>query len=212
MENNRVNSEMASTGRISPTRGTLVRLRASLVFVENGLAILKLKRDRLAEELNSLLRQVARRDLAEERLTGVYADFKVTLAALGYAKVRSIAYSVEKTRISVTERTVMNVVIPEIKIEESSTAAVQEAGLYRVVGKMKALIVEWLELAEIEVSIERIAHELMLVNRKVNAIEKVLIPAYQKQVKYVEDFLADEELEDFTRIKHVKATQRDKNT
>jgi vacuolar-type H+-ATPase subunit D/Vma8 len=50
------------------------------------------------------------------------------------------------------------------------------------------------------------------VNRKVNAIEKVVIPSYQIQVKYIEDYLADEELEDFTRIKHLKSVSREEKT
>jgi vacuolar-type H+-ATPase subunit D/Vma8 len=51
-----------------------------------------------------------------------------------------------------------------------------------------------------------------LVNRKVNAIEKALIPTYQAQVDYVASFLSDEELEDFTRIKHIKAISGEAKT
>jgi H(+)-transporting ATP synthase subunit D len=204
---------LALAGRISPTQGTLVRLRTSLAFIQNGLSVLKLKRDRLAEELNVLLKEASRRDRAEERLAEIYADYKTSLAFLGFAEVHSIAYSAQKMRVDIRERSVMNVTVPVMKIEEKpSTPIVQDASLFQVAEKTEPVIEEWLNIATVEASIERIAYELTLVNRKVNAIEKVVIPSYQTQVKYIEDYLADEELEDFTRIKHVKTVSREEKT
>ena len=174
---------------------------------------MKLKRDRLAEELNMLLKEASRRDKAEERLAEIYADYKTSLAFLGFAEVHSIAYSAQKMRVDIKERSVMNITVPVMKIEDKpSTSIAQDASLFQVAEKTKPVIEEWLNIATVEASIERIAYELTLVNRKVNAIEKVLIPSYQTQVKYIEDYLADEELEDFTRIKHVKTVTREKKT
>jgi V/A-type H+-transporting ATPase subunit D len=76
--------------------------------------------------------------------------------------------------------------------------------LYRLAEKQLTLIDELLNVAQIEASVERIANELMKVNRKVNALEKVIIPTYLKQIRYIEDSLFDEELEDFARIKHIQ--------
>jgi vacuolar-type H+-ATPase subunit D/Vma8 len=39
----------------------------------------------------------------------------------------------------------------------------------------------------------------------VNALEKIVVPAYSDQIRYIEDLLFDEDLEDFSRFKHVKA-------
>jgi H(+)-transporting ATP synthase subunit D len=204
---------LALSGRISPTQGTLVRLRTSLAFIENGLSVLKLKRDRLAEELNVLLKETSRRDRAEERLAEIYADYRTSLASVGFSELHSIAYSTGKMGVAIKERSIMNVTVPVMKIQEkTSTAIIQHASLFQVAEKTEPVIEEWLDIASIEASIERIAYELTLVNRKVNAIEKVVIPSYQTQVKYIEDYLADEELEDFTRIKHVKTVSREKKT
>jgi len=76
--------------------------------------------------------------------------------------------------------------------------------LHQIAEKQLALIDELLYVAQIETSVERTAHELMKVNRKVNALEKVIIPDYEKQIRYVENLLFDEELEEFARVKHVK--------
>ncbi len=189
----------------------MVRLRSSLAFVENGLSVLKLKRDRLAEELNSLLRDMALRDEAEKQLMLIYDDFKAALALLDYSKTHSLAYSVGEMSVVVKEHNIMNVPVPVVRITgKPSTVVIREPALFQVAEKLEKLIDRWFEVARIEASVERIAHELTLVNRKINSIEKVVIPSYVKQIKYIEDFISDEELEDFTRIKHTKTTSQEK--
>jgi V/A-type H+-transporting ATPase subunit D len=178
--------------------------------VQNALAILKLKRDRLAEELNLLLKEMARRDIVEKHLVEIYADFQLALAMLGHSETQTAAYSAGKMKVEVLERPIVNVLIPEIRIETSSSTVFEDPSLYKVSVNLRILIAELLDLACKEVSIERIAYELTSVNRKINALEKNLIPSYQTQIKDIEDFLSDEELEDFTRIKHVKAVSRGK--
>jgi V/A-type H+-transporting ATPase subunit D len=66
-------------------------------------------------------------------------------------------------------------------------------------------------MATVEASVERIAHELLTLNRKVNALEKVVIPAYSEQIRYIEDLLFDEDLEEFSRVKHIKSLAERKN-
>ncbi len=204
---------MALIGRISPTRGALVKLRTNLTFIQNGLDILKLKRDRLAEELNLLLKETSHRDKAERDLKKAYEEYETALALLSYSRMRSIAFSMDKIKVDVRERSIMNVIVPTINlVEKPSRAVIQDPSLYQVGQKMSTLADEWLDIACLEASIERIAHELMLVNRKINAIEKVVIPNYSTQIRYIEDFLSDEELEDFTRIKHIKTMAREQET
>ncbi len=203
---------MAFTGKTSPTRGALVKFRTSLEFVQNALAILKLKRDRLAEELNRLLKEMERRDTIEAHLMENYADFQLILAMLGQAETQTAAYSAGKIRVEVLERAIVNVLTPEIRIETSPSTVFEDPGLYEISENLHSLIAELLDLAGKEASIERIAYELTSVNRKINALEKNIIPGYKTQIKYIEDFLSDEELEDFTRIKHVKVVSGEKRS
>lgn len=202
---------MAFAEKASPTRGALVTFRTSLDFVQKAMSILKLKRDRLAAELNSLLKEMGRRDKAEEHLMKIYSDFKVVLAMLGYSEVYSASQSAERMKVKVSEEHVMNVPVPRVRIEAMPALDVLgDLSLNQTVKELQDLIGELLEIAAIEASIERMAYELSLVNRKINAIEKMVIPNYQTNIKYIENFLSDEELEDFTRIKHVKAVSREK--
>jgi V/A-type H+-transporting ATPase subunit D len=204
---------MAFTEKASPTRGALVKFRTSLDFVQKAMSVLKLKRDRLAADLNSLLKEMERRDVAEEHLMRIYSDFKSVLAMLGYSEVYSASHSVGRMKVKVSEDHVMNVPVPGVRIEAMPKLDVLgDPSLTQTGKELQSLVGELLEIARIEASIERMAYELSLVNRKINAIEKMVIPNYQTNIKYIENFLSDEELEDFTRIKHVKAISREKKT
>lgn len=193
---------MAFTGRASATRGTLIRMKNTLKFIENGKNILKMKRDRLAGELNTLLNALALRDKLENELANVYTDYERSLALLGYATVSTIACSVSPMKIDVKPVSVMGVTLPKIRIEERPDKdQIMNMGLRQVATKLHNLADEMLHVAEIEASMERIAYELMMLNRKVNALEKIIIPDYEKLVKHVENLLFEEDLEDFSRIK-----------
>lgn len=188
-----------------------MKFRTNLEFVENALSVLKLKRDRLAAELNHRLQEMERRNKAEERLTKIYSNFKFALAMLGYSEVYSASHSVERINVKVTEDHIMNITVPILSLEAApSLKGVGDPALNQTGRDLHGLIGELLEIASMEASIERMAFELSVVNRKINAIEKLVVPFYRTNVKYIEDFLSDEELEDFTRVKHVKVALREK--
>jgi V/A-type H+-transporting ATPase subunit D len=197
---------MASIGKVTATRGNLLKLRSTLKFVQNAMDVLKMKRDRLAGELNKLLRELARRQIAEKRLMEIYADLKIALATLGYSAVFSEGLGVSKMKVEFNSISIMGAIVPKVTIKDKpSISSIENLSLYRLAEKQLTLIDELLSVAQIEASVERIANELMKVNRKVNALEKVIVPTYLKQIRYIEDSLFDEELEDFARIKHIQA-------
>ena len=197
---------MAFVGRITATRGNLLRLRTTLSFIQSATDVLKMKRDRLAAELNTLLPQLSRRRKVEEQLADIYTDLKIALATLGYSAVFSEALGVSKMKVELNTISIMGAIVPKVSVKEKpSIDSIEKLSLYKVAEKQLKLIDELLTVAQIEASIERIAYELMKVNRKVNALEKVIIPTYSNQIRYIEDVLFDEELEDFARIKHIKA-------
>ncbi len=204
---------MAFVGRITATRGTLLRLRTTLRFIQSATDVLKMKRDRIAAELNGLLPQLSHRRKAEEQLIEIYTDLKIALATLGYSTVFSEALGVPKMKVEFNIISIIGAMVPKVAItEKSPIGSIQNLSLYKVAEKQRALIDELLTMARIETSIERIAYELMKVNRKVNALEKVIIPTYLNQIRYIEDVLFDEELEDFARIKHIQSVLGRKRT
>jgi len=204
---------MAFTGKITATRGNLLKLRTTLNFVQSAMDILEMKRDRLAAELNRLLHELTRRQKAEKQLMEIYRDLKIALATLGYSKVFSTGSAIPKMKVEVNSISVMGAIVPKVTIKEKpQIGSIENISLYQVAEKHLKLIDELFYVAQIEAGIERVAYELMKVNRKVNALEKVIIPTYERQIRYIEDLLFDEELEDFARVKHVKAVLGRKKT
>jgi H(+)-transporting ATP synthase subunit D len=198
---------LAFIGKITPTRGTLIRLKDTLRFIQEGKDVLEMKRDRLAGELSSQIKDLEGRKILEAELMEAYAKFKDVLTNSGYEAVASSAWSISKIETEVAKASVMGVPLPRIMVTKRSSAdSIQDMGLYQVAAKLQALIVDLLSLAQTEANIERISYELMMINRKVNALEKTVIPEYERKISYIQDLLFDEDLEGFVEIKHVKNT------
>lgn len=196
---------MASLGRTATTRGALLKLRTTFKFVQGATEILKMKRDRLAADLNELLNELSRRGIAEQQLMEVYTDLRTTLATIGYSKVFSQASSISKMKVEPVLISIMGVPVPKFVVtEKSGVTFLENMSIYRIAERQQSLIEEFVMIAQIEANIERIAYDLMGVNRKVNALEKIIVPSYEKQIRYIEESLFDEELEEFGRIKHLK--------
>ena len=196
---------MSLTGRVTPTRGALIKLTANLELIRDGKNILKIKRDHLVGELNNLLKELGRRTEIENQFMDVYSEFKEVMATLGYAKVSSTAKSISELKTEVTPISIMGVIVPKIRVlEKPQIDSIQDMGLYEVAENIGNLVDQLLFVAQIETRIERIAYELLRINRKVNALEKVIIPSAEKQIKLIQDLLIDEDLEEFSRNKHVR--------
>lgn len=212
-ESELVDETMALISRTTATRGELLRLRDALKFLQNTMEILKMKRDDLATELNKLLNELTRREKVERQLMKIFTDLKMVLAILGYSTVSSAGSSTSKMKIEVNPISIMGVVVPQIMItEKPQINSIVNLCLYTLAEKLLILIPELLNVGQIEARIERISYSFMVVNRKVNTLEKVIIPTYANQIKYIEGFLFDEDLENFARIKHIKDMSGRKET
>lgn len=198
-----------SSGRAAVTLGALLRLREQLDFIRRGEELLKMKRDNLAAETNRLLTKVGTRHDIEQRLVKGYANLRTAYLTLGYSRVQSQAFTVTPLEAKTRLRSIMGVLVPEIvQGKKPATSSIVDPSVFAAAEQLSASIGELLGLAEAEAKIECIAHELMMTNRKVNALERVLIPNLQQHIQYIEGRLEEETLEEFSRAKRVKAVIR----
>jgi len=198
-----------SIGRAAVTRGVLLRLREQIEFTRRGKELLKMKRDNLAAETNRLLAKVVARHEFEQRLMNTYETLKTAYITLGYSGLRSEASTVGLLEVKTRPRSVMGVLVPEIVPgKRPAITSITDASAYAAAEKLTTLMEELLDIAEAEGRIESIAHELMMTNRKVNALERILIPKLQELIRYIEGRLEEETLEEFFRAKRVKAVIR----
>ena len=68
---------------------------------------------------------------------------------------------------------------------------------------MKALIDKLIKLASLQTSFKTLDDALKVTNRRVNALENVVVPRMDNTVAYIKTELDELEREDFTRLKKV---------
>ena len=60
------------------------------------------------------------------------------------------------------------------------------------------------KLAQIEITLYRLANELKKTQRRANALSNIFIPEYRDTIKYLEDSLEEKEREELFQLKRVK--------
>jgi V/A-type H+-transporting ATPase subunit D len=195
---------LSATTGVRPTKGYLMEMKRRIGFIERGTEFLKLKRDHLAKELTASIDVLkGRRSQLLENLRVAYRAVTAAYISLGPTEVRSQASSLKTgLELEVLPRAVMGVRYPFIKVEkEPQIAGELDITLSEAAEKVLAILEDILQLAEFEARAERIADELGKTNRKVNALENTIIPSYRQVIKFIEDKLDEESLEELVRMK-----------
>jgi len=195
---------LSSTSGVRPTKGYLMEMQRRIVFIERGTEFLKLKRDHLAKELSESIEVLrGRRRLLLESLGEAYKSVQAAYLSLGPTEVESQADSIRSTLdIDLLPKSVMGVQYPYIKIlNKPKVEGELDITLSYASDKVYSILEEIIRLAEFESRVERIADELGRTNRKVNALENTVIPDMKAVIKFIQDKLDEEQMEDLVRIK-----------
>jgi len=206
---------LSSTAGVKPTKGFLMDMKRRIGFIERGTEFLKLKRDQLAKELTTSLDVLkGRRRLLMDNLQQAYAALTAAYLSLGPQEVQSQAKSIKYAlELEVLPMSVMGVRYPFVKIgEKPQVTAELDITLSVASDRIYEILDDIIRLAEFESRVERIADELGKTARKVNALENIIIPEYKRIIKFIEDKLDEEALEELVRMKLIggaKASRRE---
>lgn len=195
---------MSATSGVRPTKGYLMETKRRIQTVERGTEFLKLKRDQLAKDLTESLDVLkGRRGLLMNNLQEAYGALTAAYLSLGPMEVQSQTRSIKNTlELDVLPRSVMGVVYPSIRIKERPEIAAElDITLAFAAEKVYEIIEELIRLAEFEERVSRIAEELGSTSRKVNALENMVIPDMRYIIKFIEDKLDEESMEELVRMK-----------
>ncbi len=195
---------MSATTGVRPTKGYLMEMKRRIGFIERGTEFLKLKRDHLAKELTTSIELLkGRRSKLLEELRVAYRAVTAAYISLGPTEVQSQAKSIKsRLELEVLPRSIMGVRYPYIKVEKKPQITGElDITLSEAAEKVMSVLDDILQLAENEARAERIADELGKTNRKVNALENTIIPSYRGIIKFIQDKLDEEALEELVRMK-----------
>lgn len=205
---------MART-QVNPTRMELTRLKKKLATATRGHKLLKDKRDELMRQFldkvreNKALREKVEQGIAE-------ANKKFLLARAGMDdEVLNTALLAPKQEISLESSVanVMSVEIPQFKFKTrtpdpndifSYGFAFTTGDLDDAIKSLSVVFEDMLKLAEIEKSCQLMAAEIEKTRRRVNALEHVMIPETQANIKYITMKLDENERSTQIRLMKVK--------
>lgn len=200
---------------VNATRMELTRLKGKLVTAKRGHKLLKDKRDELMREFLDMVRKnKALREKVEADLHNANKNFVIARSTMSDETVR-VAFMAPKQELTVdiTSRNVMSVDIPQFETKTrtpnaediySYGFAFTSSDLDTAVLSLANIQNDLIRLAEVEKSCSLMAIEIEKTRRRVNALEHVLIPNLQANIKMISMKLDENERSTQIRLMKVK--------
>ncbi|HIR03990.1 MAG: V-type ATP synthase subunit D [Acutalibacteraceae bacterium] len=205
---------MAST-TVNPTRMELTRLKKKLVTAMRGHKLLKDKRDELMRQFLELVREnKVLRQRVEQGIERANKNFVLARASMS-DELLNAALLAPKQEVSLRlgTKNVMSVDIPVFEYQTRTSDAndiyaygfaFTSADLDDAVKSLANVLPDMLRLAECEKSCQLMANEIEKTRRRVNALEHVMIPQMQSNIKYITMKLDENERSTQIRLMKVK--------
>lgn len=201
--------------KVKSTRGELLWRKQQLQLAVQGMELLKKKRDALLREFLPIIDETMKLSLRLERATQEAQETLAMAKAVdGEATVTSVSFATKgEVHVDITGTHVMGVPIPVIRKAEAPLRNDLNRG-YSLTGvsarigyaaqKFEEIVGTMIESADIETRLRRLGEELQKTNRRVNALENVVVPELEEQVKFIYSALDERAREDHFRLKKVK--------
>ena len=201
--------------QVNPTRMELTRQKKKLVTATKGHKLLKDKRDELMRQFLELVREnMALRKRVEEGIQNANKNFVVARAAMSEQALHTALMAPkQEVYLDISSKNVMSVDIPVL---EYRTRAADENDIYSygfaftssdlddAVKSLADILPDMLRLAETEKACQLMASEIEKTRRRVNALEHVIIPEAQENIKYISMKLDENERSTQIRLMKVK--------
>ena len=205
---------MAGT-QVNPTRMELTRLKKKLVTAVRGHKLLKDKRDELMRQfLDKVRENKALREEVETALVSANQNFMLARAGMPDEMLNTALLAPkQELTISAGTQNVMSVEIPDFdfKTRTPDQNDMYSYGFAFTTGDLDDAIIslsevfpKMLKLAEVEKSCQLMAAEIEKTRRRVNALEHVMIPELQTNIKYITMKLDENERSTQIRLMKVK--------
>lgn len=196
---------------IAPTKSNLLNVKEQLQISTEGYDLLEQKREILVMELMRLVEKVKLLEKKMDKcIANAYPSLKNMLMAVGTDRTERIAHSVDY-KFSLTEKPVMvsgmqfstlDVTLPKPELFYSFRDTFPDSD--KVQSDFFELLVVLTQLASIRTIVWRLAMEVKKTQRRVNALDKIVIPQDKETVKYIESVLEERERENVFVLKALK--------
>ena len=201
---------------LNPTRMVLNQKKGRLKTAARGHKLLKDKRDELMRQFMDVVRRNQElRIKVEKGLTEAFAALSVASAVMSPEMLeQSLLYPRQSVELGMSFKNVMSVNVPvyDFRTKSADAGDIFPYGLAQTSGELddamtalSGVFEDMLELAQVEKSMQLMAQEIEKTRRRVNALEYVMIPDLQADIKYITMKL--EENENSTKVRLMKVKE-----
>ncbi len=205
---------MADT-HVNPTRMELTRLKKKLGTAVRGHKLLKDKRDELMRQFLDLVRENMELRLhVEEGIRAANQNFVIAKSGMSEQGLNTALMAPKQSIwLEVESKNVMSVDIPVLDYKTQTADendiysygfAYTSSDLDGAVHSLADIFPDMLKLAETEKACQLMAQEIEKTRRRVNALEHVIIPETQENIKYITMKLDENERSSQVRLMKVK--------
>jgi V/A-type H+-transporting ATPase subunit D len=196
---------------INPTRMELTRLKGRLRTAVRGHRLLKDKRDELMRQFFLIVRENK-----ELRAKVEEANRAMTVASSVMSPEmlqQALLYPKQSATLDMTFQNIMSVSVPvyEFHTKNEDAASIYPYGFAQTsgelddaLGALASVFQDMLALAQAEKKTQLLASEIEKTRRRVNALEYVMIPEMEKNIKYISMKLEENDRATKVRLMKVK--------
>ncbi|GME81280.1 unnamed protein product [Ambrosiozyma monospora] len=200
---------------VFPTRMTLTVMKGKLKGAQQGHSLLKRKSEALTKRFRDITKRI---DEAKRRMGRVMQTAAFSLAEVSYATGGNIGYQVQESankarfKVRARQENVSGVYLPQFEPDiDESINDFKMTGLGRggqQVQKARDVYTKavqtLVDLASLQTAFVILDEVIKVTNRRVNAIEHVIIPRTENTIAYINSELDELDREEFYRLKKVQ--------
>ncbi|MCF0138175.1 MAG: V-type ATP synthase subunit D [Oscillospiraceae bacterium] len=206
---------MAGT-TVTPTRMVLKQLKGRLKTARRGHKLMKDKRDELMRRFLEIVKlNKELRERVEQGLTEAFAAQQVASSVMSPEMLeQALLYPRQSVELEMQYKNIMSVNVPQYTFHtrNNDPSEIYPYGFAQTSGELDdaldqlaRVFEDMLQLAQVEKTMQLLAEEIEKTRRRVNALEYVMIPDLEKNIKYISMKL--EENENATKVRLLKVKE-----
>ena len=194
----------------------LKQLKGRLKTARRGHKLMKDKRDELMRQFLDVVKLNKQlRERVERGLTEAFASLQVASAIMSPEMLeQALLYPRQSVELGMEFKNIMSVNVPQysFKTKNNDPPEIYPYGFAQTSGElddalsqMAKVFEDMLQLAQVEKTMQLLAEEIEKTRRRVNALEYVMIPELETNIKYISMKL--EENENSTKVRLLKVKE-----
>lgn len=197
---------------VAPTKSNLLAVKEQLVVARDGYELLEQKREILVMELMQMVEKVKLLETDIDKATDrAYGSLRRMFMAVGRDRAERVAktvkydFSLSEKRVTLAGMTFSSISVDLPKRRLAYSYLNSYADCDRVMIEFFDLLKLLTDMASIRTIVWRLAREVKKTQRRVNALDKQVIPQTRETKVYIESVLEERERENIFVLKSLKA-------